>query len=394
MSEASFNVLAVDDDPGILEIYREILALTSAPAESAEGHPPPRFQVACCTQAEEAVETVRGAVAAGASFSTVFLDVNLPPGRSGTWAAEKIVELDSAANIVLVTGYIGTELGRLPRHLALSQRMLFLEKPFHPREILQFALALSAKWQAERQVRELNANLEGLVQARTAELKQSNTRLRWEARRRLRAQNQLQESFENLRRTIGGAVLAIARTVEKRDPYTSGHQQRVAELSRAIGRELGLGPDELEGLFIAAVIHDIGKISLPAEILSKPSQLNSLEMSLVQGHAQAGYDILRSVEFPWPVARIVLQHHERIDGSGYPQMLVGDEILLQARIVGVADVVETMASHRPYRPSIGMDKALDEIETHRGIRYDADVVDACLSLMRTKHFELPTPVFP
>lgn len=389
MNEPCFNVLAVDDDPGILEIYREILDTAPAFSGTEERVRPSCFNVICCTQAEEAV-----AAAAQTSFSTVFLDVNLPPGRSGIWAAEKIVAFDAATNIVLVTGYIGTELGRLPRDLALSQRMLFLEKPFHPREILQFASALSAKWQAERQVHELNANLEGLVRERTAELEQSNERLRREAGRRKRAQQELQESLENLRRTIGGAVLAIARTVEKRDPYTSGHQQRVAELSRAIGRELGLPEDEVEGLYIAAVIHDIGKIALPAEILSKPSQLNSIEMSLIQGHAQAGFDILRSVEFPWPVARIVLQHHERIDGSGYPQKLSGGEILLEARIVGVADVVETMASHRPYRPSIGMDKALEEIEAHKGTLYDPAVVDACLSLVRAKHFELPEPVFP
>jgi HD-GYP domain-containing protein (c-di-GMP phosphodiesterase class II) len=192
---------------------------------------------------------------------------------------------------------------------------------------------------------------------------------------------------------IGGTVMAIAMTLEKRDPYTSGHQQRVAELARAIGREMGLADDRVEGLAIASAIHDIGKISLPAEILSKPSQLNSLEMGLIQAHAQAGFDILKNVEFPWPIAQIVLQHHERLNGSGYPQGLCGEDILKEARIVGVADVLETMSSHRPYRPSIGLGKALEEISSKKGILYDPDAVDACLSLIGEKRFEFSSPVF-
>ena len=167
----------------------------------------------------------------------------------------------------------------------------------------------------------------------------------------------------------------------------------MAELARAIGVEMGLSPDRVEGLTIASAIHDIGKISLPAEILTKPSHLSSLEMSLIQSHSQAGYDILKSVEFPWPVAQIVLQHHERINGTGYPQGLSGEGILKEARIVGVADVVETMSSHRPYRPSMGLDKALDEISAKKGILYDPEAVDACLTLIEEKHFEFACPVF-
>jgi HD-GYP domain-containing protein (c-di-GMP phosphodiesterase class II) len=167
----------------------------------------------------------------------------------------------------------------------------------------------------------------------------------------------------------------------------------VAELAHAIGREMGLSSDRIEGLAIASAIHDIGKISLPAEILSKPSQLNALEMSLVQGHSQAGFDILQSVEFPWPVARIVLQHHERLNGSGYPQGLSGAGILQEARIVGVADVVETMSSHRPYRPSMGLDKALEEISEKKGVLYDPEAVDACVALIQQRRFEFTPAVF-
>jgi HD-GYP domain-containing protein (c-di-GMP phosphodiesterase class II) len=167
----------------------------------------------------------------------------------------------------------------------------------------------------------------------------------------------------------------------------------VAELARAIGRELGLSPDRLEGLAIASAIHDIGKISLPAEILSKPSQLNTLEMSMVKGHSQAGFDILQSVEFPWPVARIVLQHHERLNGSGYPQGLSGEGILQEARIVGVADVVETMSSHRPYRPAMGLEKAIEEISAQKGTLYDPEAVEACVAIIQQRRFEFAPSVF-
>jgi HD-GYP domain-containing protein (c-di-GMP phosphodiesterase class II) len=277
--------------------------------------------------------------------------------------------------------------------MGFSDRLLFLQKPFHPQEIVQFASALSAKWRAERQVQSLNCNLEGLVRRRTEELLASNERLRCEVENREQVQQELLASLERLKRVMGGTVLAIAMTVEKRDPYTSGHQRRVAELARAIGREMGLCADRLEGLAIAASIHDIGKISLPAEILSKPSRLNALEMSLIQGHAQAGFDILQSVEFPWPVARIVLQHHERLNGSGYPQGLSGEGILQEARIMGVADVVETMSSHRPYRPAMGLDKAMEEISRQKGTLYDPEAVEACVALIGQKRFEFTPSLF-
>jgi HD-GYP domain-containing protein (c-di-GMP phosphodiesterase class II) len=232
-----------------------------------------------------------------------------------------------------------------------------------------------------------------MVRQRTEALLRSNEQLRREVDHRRNVQRELQQSLDHLKKIIGGSVMAIAMTVEKRDPYTYGHQQRVAELAGAIGREIGLSADQVEGLAIASAIHDIGKISLPAEILTKPSHLNSLEMSLIKAHSQAGYDILKSVEFPWPVAQIVLQHHERLNGTGYPQGLSGEGILKEARIVGVADVVETMSSHRPYRPSMGLDKALEEISAKKGILYDPDAVDACLTLIEEKHFEFSCPVF-
>jgi HD-GYP domain-containing protein (c-di-GMP phosphodiesterase class II) len=152
---------------------------------------------------------------------------------------------------------------------------------------------------------------------------------------------------------------------------------------------MGLSEDQVESIYMAAAIHDIGKISLPAEILVKPIQLSAIEISLIQAHAQAGFDILKGIEFPWPIADIVLQHHERMDGSGYPLGVAGEDILFEARIICVADVVETMASHRPYRPSIGMDKALEEISMNRGVLYDPRVVDACLTLFNEKGYAFP-----
>jgi len=172
-----------------------------------------------------------------------------------------------------------------------------------------------------------------------------------------------------------------------KDPYRHSHQKRVAQLACAIAREMNLPEEQIEGIRVAGNIHDIGKISVPMEILNKPGRVNKNEFGIIKNHAQAGYDILKTIEFPWPIAQIVLQHHERMDGSGYPQGLSGKDILLEARILGVADVVEAMVSRRPYRPALGIDKALEEISKNRGILYDPEVVDACLKLFTEKRFE-------
>jgi PAS domain S-box-containing protein len=195
-------------------------------------------------------------------------------------------------------------------------------------------------------------------------------------------------SVERIRKALGGTVQAIAVTVEARDPYTAGHQRRVADLARAIATEMNLSIDIIDGIRMAAAIHDLGKISVPAEILSKPTKLKKTEFDLIKDHPQSGYDILKDIDFPWPVARIVLEHHEKMNGSGYPHGLTGDNILLESRIISVADVVESMASHRPYRPSMGIEAALEEIEKNKGTFYDDAVADACLRLFREKGFQL------
>jgi len=194
------------------------------------------------------------------------------------------------------------------------------------------------------------------------------------------------EATEKLRKSLEGTIQAIASALEARDPYTAGHQHRVAELACAIGTEIGLDNERLEGIRWGGMIHDIGKIRMPAELLSKPARLTENEYALMKEHPQVGYDILKDIEFPWPVADIAHQHHERLDGSGYPQGLKNDAICLEARIVAVADVVEAMSSHRPYREGLGIEKALAEIVRGRDKQYDADVVDTCLTLFRQQKF--------
>lgn len=203
---------------------------------------------------------------------------------------------------------------------------------------------------------------------------------------RKRREDELTTTLEKLRKGLSGTIQAMALIVETRDPYTAGHQRRSTNLARAIAMEMELPENMIDGIRMAGVIHDLGKISVPAEILSKPGKLNDLEFSLIKVHAEAGYDILKGIEFPWPIARIVLQHHERMDGSGYPRGLGGDEILLEARVLAVADVVEAMASHRPYRPAYSIDEALAEIDRQKGTTLDPDVVDACTRLLRMKGF--------
>ena len=213
------------------------------------------------------------------------------------------------------------------------------------------------------------------------------TTLRTRGERDRMVQAQLHHD-EILRRSLEESIQAIADTVEMRDPYTAGHQKGVAKLAIAIASDLGLSKDEIHGIQLAAGIHDLGKIRVPAEILSKPGKLTDVEFMLIKAHAQAGYDILKGIVFPWPIASIVLQHHERLDGSGYPQGLEGDQILLGSRILAVSDVLEAMAAHRPYRPSLGIDVALAEIERGRGTIYDPAVVDACVKLFRERRFTI------
>jgi PAS domain S-box-containing protein/putative nucleotidyltransferase with HDIG domain len=205
--------------------------------------------------------------------------------------------------------------------------------------------------------------------------------------RRRQTEMELKNNIEKLRKTMGGVIQTMALTVEAKDPYTAGHQRRVADLARAIACEMNLDFELVDGIRMAGVVHDIGKIYVPSEILSKPGRLNDIEMSLIRLHSKVGYDILKTIEFPWPVAQIVYQHHERMDGSGYPQGLKGEDIIVEARVICVADVVEAMTYHRPYRPALGIEVAIDEITKNSGRFYDPDAVAACIRLFKDKGFE-------
>lgn len=205
---------------------------------------------------------------------------------------------------------------------------------------------------------------------------------------RKQTEEKLQETLSNLKKAVNTTIQVLVSALESRDPYTAGHQSRCADLACSIAMEMGLDQNKIEGIRLAGSIHDIGKLSIPSEILTKPAKLTSLEFSLVQEHPLSGFETLKDIESPWPLAEIVYQHHERVNGTGYPNNLKGDDILIESRILAVADVVEAIASHRPYRPSLGIKAALEEIEKNKGVLYDVAVADACLKLFRNKVYQL------
>jgi len=245
-------------------------------------------------------------------------------------------------------------------------------------------LNLKKSWE---KLEEYNKNLEEEVKEKTKDLTNVNKDLKLDIIKRKKTEKTLNQTLKRNKKLAHELVDMVGRIVETRDPYTAGHQLRVSELATAIAREMKLTEDKIEGIRIASLIHDIGKISIPAEILSNPIKLNEKEYSIIKDHSQIGYDILKTIDFPWPVAQIVLQHHEKLNGSGYPQGLKSNKILLEAKIIEVADVVEAMSSHRPYRPALGIYKALEKISQNRGILYDPEVVDTCLKLFRKKKFK-------
>lgn len=375
---SDIRILVVDDDPHLLMLYQQTLS-----SETSKDH----FNLKLCNQSEEAVEVVRTAVEDNKPFAVVFLDVRMPPGPDGVWAAEQIRALDPYTEIVMVTGYADTKPEEIASRVPPTDKLLYLQKPFHNQEIQHFASALSAKWRSGMELRKIQTDLEARVENRTSELVKLNEQLKQDISKRERAEEEVQFTLAKLRSAMGGVIQAMALTVERRDPYTAGHQRRVADLARAVAAEIGLSSQQIDGIRMAGLIHDLGKICVPAEILSKPGELTEIEHTLIKDHPQVGYDILKEIEFPWPVAEIVLQHHERLDGSGYPAGLTAEDIIIEAKTLAVADVVEAMASHRPYRPTLGRGVALEEISKNRGILYDQDVVDACVKLLKGKGFQ-------
>jgi len=330
--ERQSKVLVVDDDQFALRSMAEVL----------EGE---SYQVVTAASGSEALDLLKQD-----SFDLVLTDLKMPE-VDGLEVLRRAKEVAPQAVVLILTGYASLESAiEALREGAYD----YLVKPCSGDEL---------KLKIER----------GLERVRLAEER------KW-------AEEKLRRSYVKLQRALEGTISVLVSAIEMRDPYTAGHQRRVTQLACAIARELGLPEEQIEGIRMAGLVHDLGKISIPAEILSKPDRLNDFQWGMIQTHSEVGYDVLKAVEFPWPVAEIVLQHHERLDGSGYPAGLPGEEIMVEARTLAVADVVEAMASRRPYRPSLGIDKALKEISQNRGILYDPEVVDACLKLFIEKEF--------
>jgi putative nucleotidyltransferase with HDIG domain len=326
------HVLVVDDEEAIRNLTQEGIKRAG-------------YECSIARDGEEALK-----VLGERNVDVVITDIMMP-GLNGV-GLTKIIKEKYDSDVIIMTGYIEDFSYEMVIGKGASD---FIEKPAG--------------------IRELIVRLKRVLRER-AVLAERN-----------RAEQRLQHSLEKLRRAMEGIVQAMAVTVEKRDPYTAGHQRRVAHLACAIAKEMGLSADQIDGIRMAGLIHDLGKIAVPAEILSKPTRLTDIEFSLIKTHAQAGYEMLNTIDFPWPIAQMVHQHHERIDGSGYPKGLSGEDILVEARILGVADVVEAIASHRPYRPARGIDKALDEILRNKGTLYDPAVVNACLKVLSEKGFK-------
>ena len=293
-------------------------------------------------------------------------------------ALARMAGYDSPEELIESIKDMGTQIYVHPedrkRFLEISKEKDFVEcfeVEFYKKDGSKFWVVLNARTVKDEQGKILY--MEGLIEDITV---------------RRHAEEQLRQTLNRLKKAVGTTIAVLGTASETRDPYTAGHQKRVADLARTIATEMGLSTNTIEGIRMAGSIHDIGKLSIPAEILSKPTKLTNIEYSLIKGHPQIGYEMLKDVESPWPLAQIVYQHHERMNGSGYPRNLKGDDILIEARIMAVADVVEAMASHRPYRPGLGIEAALEEIEKNKGILYDDVVADACLKVFREKGYQL------
>ncbi|MBW1982309.1 MAG: response regulator [Deltaproteobacteria bacterium] len=346
------TVLIVDDEKPVRTLFGRLLEMGG-------------YQ---CTLAANAAEA-RGYLKEQ-RFDLILSDVNMP-GESGLDFARYVLRRHPNTAVVIMTGVDDPEVAKTALDIGAYG---YVTKPVDHNDVLFNVSNALRRRNLEMDSRLHRENLERIVQERTAKLREREAKLH--------------HALATLGKAMEGVVQAMALTVETRDPYTAGHQRRVAELAHAIGKEMSLPESQLDGIRIAAIIHDLGKISVPAEILSKPGRISDIEFNMIKSHSQVGYDILKNIEFPWPVAEIVLQHHERLNGSGYPQGLEGEEILLEARIISVADVVEAMASHRPYRPALGIDRALEEILQNSGVLYDPEVAKACVRLFREKGFTL------
>ncbi len=352
------SILIIDDEESILNTFKRILS-----DEDYEIH------TAC--NGLDGLNKLREATK---PFSLIISDQQMPV-MTGVEFFAQIKDIFPEAGRILLTGYANTE--AIVDAINKGGINLYLTKPWRNEELLfhikqslsKTELLMENKHLNElikkqnNELLELNKYLEKKIEEKTADLSAKTEELKY--------------SYEKSQMILDGTVRAISKIIESRDPYTSGHQERVAKIACSIAQEMSLSKDQTEAIRIAATLHDIGKISVPSEILSKPGRLSDMEMGIIKTHSQAAYDILNTIIFPYPIAEIIWQHHERLDGSGYPRGLIGNSILLEARIIGIADVIEAMSSHRPYRPALTIEAALEEVVKYRGILYDAAAVEAC-----------------
>lgn len=358
------SILLIDDEHAILDIMTMMLA--------DEG-----YDLHTANSAEEALKILKKSP----NFSLIISD-QMMPGMTGVQFFAQARHICPNALRVLLTGYTNTE--AIIEAINSGGIHLYITKPWQKSELIYSINQLLSK--AELLIE--NRLLNDLVQMQNAELLELNKNLEEKVNIKTlhlsqRAQ-ELKASYEKIQVILEGTVLAMSKIVESRDPYTAGHEQQVARIACVVARKMGLPEEQVEAIRIAASLHDIGKMSVPSEILTKPGRLSELEMEMVKTHSQNAYDVLKTIKFPYPIEKIILQHHERIDGSGYPQGLKGEEIILEARILTVADVIEAMSSHRPYRAALGIEAAIEEITINRGSLYDARTVDICLEIYQTE----------
>jgi len=345
MSIEAAKILVVDDEPHICQILWRWL--TSDGYECVTAH---------------SGEVARKLLESG-NFQLVVSDIMMP-GMSGIDLLSIIKTRFPDVAVIMATAVDDRNTATLSLELGAYG---YVMKPFDKNDVLISVANALERRRLALLSQEYEHTLEKEIVERTREVRER--------------EKELALSLEKLERAFGQITDALSNVVEKRDPYTAGHQRHVANLACAIAGEMDASAEEIQGIRVAGILHDIGKMNVPGEMLVKPGRVTEVEFAVIKTHAEAGYDILKDIEFPWPVAAIAREHHERMDGSGYPLGLKERDILLESRIIAVADVVEAMSAHRPYRPALGMDKAVEEIRKNRGILYDNRVVDACIRVL-------------
>jgi len=361
MDQKVLKVLLLEDNPDDAVLVRHYLATALSD----------RVEIQHYQRLAEVMEFLgQGEV----DIDVILLDLGLPDSQ-GLDTFTRIHQQTPQIAIVIMSGLADEELAI--RAVREGAQDYLLKGEISAQLLVRAARYAVERMRIDEALRRARDEMEARVLESTAELALAKETLK-------KLITELCQAEKDIRSYLQGIIHVVSLIIETRDPYTAGHQRIVAGIAQAVGQMMGLPGERIEGIALAATVHDLGKISIPAEILAKPTKLNAFEMNIIRTHPRSGYEILKMVDFPWPIAQIVLQHHERIDGSGYPQGLGARDILLEAKIIGVADVVEAMCAHRPYRPAQGVEKALLHIRQNKGILYDPQVVDACLQYFAEK----------